>query len=94
MGYTAYSQFFVGTNLFNIVQELSKSNTVEVKDNITNRVIGTKSTIYKYYLFNDIEFTDLFDIELELKKLGLEMFYTSTESNELFVGYGKKTTFK
>lgn len=95
MGYKAYSQFFVGTSLFNVVQEISKTKNIEVKDYNNERVIGTKQVVTKYFLFDGEEFTDLHDIEFLLKAKGLELFYTNADDDKnLFVGFGSSTSYK
>lgn len=95
MGYKAYSQFFVGTSLFNVVQEMSKTKTIEVKDYTGERVVGTKQSVTNYYLFNGEEFTDLHDIEFALKDKGLKLFYTNADDDKnIFVGTGYSTTYK
>lgn len=95
MGYRAYSQFFIGTPLFNVVQEMSKNKIVDVKDYTGERIIGSKQVITKYYLFNNREYLDFFDVEKAIKEQGLELFYTTSEDDEnVFVGIGSSTSYK
>jgi hypothetical protein len=95
MGYSAESQFLVGTNLFNIVQKANDTKTVEVKDEWTNKVIGTKQLFKNYYVFDGEKYDDIYDIEMKLKELGLKIFYTNLDSSDaVFVGIGTSTTYK
>jgi len=95
MGYKAYSQLVIGTSLFNIVQEEIRTKLVDVKDYIDDRVIGTKQIITKYYIFNNQEYTNLYDIVFDLKDKGLEIFYTNADDDKnYFVGIGYSTTYK
>jgi hypothetical protein len=95
MGYVAKSQFLVGTNLFNVIQEKTETKTIDVKDELSDKIIGTKQLFKNYYIFDGEKYEDLHDIEIKLKYLGLEIFYTTVDSEYIeFVGIGDTTTYK
>jgi hypothetical protein len=95
MGYDAYSQLFVGTEICNIVEKVVESKTIEVKDEWTNKVKGTKQVSRSYYKFNGEEFIDLYDVERKLDDLGLSTFMVSYEDGfeGMFIGIGRKTSY-
>lgn len=95
MGYDAYSQMFVGTEIANIVELVTETKTIEVKDEWTDKVKGTKQVSRTHYKFQGEKFTDPYDIEMKLNDLGLKSFMVGCEDEfiDCFVGIGKKTNY-
>lgn len=97
MGYKSCSQLFVGIRLFDILEEIMETHTVEVKDYLTDKFKGTKQISKRYYRLGNDDFDNLWDIEKKLKELGLFIFYTVEDfvnnRKDIFIGIGWSTTY-
>lgn len=96
MGYDASCQMFAGTDVSNIVERVVETKTIEVKDEWTDKVKGTKTVKREFYRYNGEDFHDGYDIEQKLKEKGLSIFIVGCEDSFMdgYVGIGKSTSYK
>lgn len=96
MGYSAYSQMFVGTEVSNIVELVNESKMIDVIDEWSGEPKGQKTISRSHYQFQGERFTDPYDIEKKLNQMGLKTFMTGCEDSfiDCFVGIGKQTGYR